>query len=266
MAEEARRHDVAAIAAVGTAGLRIGSQQRGVRRRRPGAVRVVVEIISGEEEARLAYLATVAGIGRAAGRASCSTPVVGARSSRSDAATRSSERFSVDVGAVRFTERFGLDGAVSEQVLSEALDGHRRRPRPPRRPARSRRARRHGRGGHQPRRGRARPRRVRPGRRAGHGARPGRDRPADRALPHPRRRRAPHASSASSPSAPTSSWPVPASCGRCSTSSARTRSRSATAVCGTACSSDRFGQRGLNAASAPGRHGSAGRGSVQRSS
>jgi exopolyphosphatase/guanosine-5'-triphosphate,3'-diphosphate pyrophosphatase len=31
------------------------------------------------------------------------------------------ERFSVDVGAVRFTERFGLDGAVSEETLREAL-------------------------------------------------------------------------------------------------------------------------------------------------
>ena len=32
------------------------------------------------------------------------------------------ERFSVDVGAVRFTERFGLDGAVSEDTLREAVD------------------------------------------------------------------------------------------------------------------------------------------------
>ena len=32
------------------------------------------------------------------------------------------ERFSVNVGAVRFTERFGLDGAVSEDVLAAALD------------------------------------------------------------------------------------------------------------------------------------------------
>ena len=31
------------------------------------------------------------------------------------------ERFSVDVGAVRFTERFGLDGVVSEETLREAL-------------------------------------------------------------------------------------------------------------------------------------------------
>jgi exopolyphosphatase / guanosine-5'-triphosphate,3'-diphosphate pyrophosphatase len=32
------------------------------------------------------------------------------------------ERFSLDVGAVRFTERFGLDGVVSETTLASALD------------------------------------------------------------------------------------------------------------------------------------------------
>ena len=31
------------------------------------------------------------------------------------------QRFSVDVGAVRFTERYGLDGVVSADVLSAAL-------------------------------------------------------------------------------------------------------------------------------------------------
>ena len=31
------------------------------------------------------------------------------------------ERFSVNVGAVRLTERFGLDGVVSDDVLAEAL-------------------------------------------------------------------------------------------------------------------------------------------------
>jgi exopolyphosphatase/guanosine-5'-triphosphate,3'-diphosphate pyrophosphatase len=31
------------------------------------------------------------------------------------------ERFSVDVGAVRYTERYGLDGVVSKDVLREAM-------------------------------------------------------------------------------------------------------------------------------------------------
>src|SRR5262249_59501982 len=32
------------------------------------------------------------------------------------------ERFSVNVGAARFTEHYGLDGAVSEETLSAALE------------------------------------------------------------------------------------------------------------------------------------------------
>ena len=39
------------------------------------------------------------------------------------------ERFSVDVGAVRYTEKYGLGDAVSEDVLAEALDADRCRPR-----------------------------------------------------------------------------------------------------------------------------------------
>jgi len=36
-------------------------------------------------------------------------------------AGRVEERFSVDVGAARYTERFGLDGVVSDDALAEAL-------------------------------------------------------------------------------------------------------------------------------------------------
>ena len=35
---------------------------------------------------------------------------------------RVDERFSVNVGAVRVTERFGLDGVVDEATLASALD------------------------------------------------------------------------------------------------------------------------------------------------
>ena len=121
MVEEAKRHGVRAIAAVGTAGLRIasnGSDVVGAIQARTG---VHVEVISGEEEGRLAYVAARAGLGLSKG-----TLVVfdtGGGSSQftfgHDATV--DERFSVDVGAVRYTERYRLDRAVSPDLLREAI-------------------------------------------------------------------------------------------------------------------------------------------------
>ena len=109
------------IAAVGTAGLRIAPNSAELIdavRERCG---VEIEVISGEEESRLAYLAAESGPRRRAGRSSSSTRAAAARSSPSATAGRVEERFSVNVGAVRLTERFGLDDAVSEETLAEAL-------------------------------------------------------------------------------------------------------------------------------------------------
>jgi exopolyphosphatase/guanosine-5'-triphosphate,3'-diphosphate pyrophosphatase len=78
-------------------------------------------VISGEEESRLAYLAAKAGLG--SNKGSLVVFDTGGGSSQftfgHDAVV--DERFSVDVGAVRYTERFGLDRAVSPEVLREAM-------------------------------------------------------------------------------------------------------------------------------------------------
>jgi exopolyphosphatase/guanosine-5'-triphosphate,3'-diphosphate pyrophosphatase len=116
MAAEARRSGVEAIAAVGTAGLRIAanaSEFIDAVRARCG---VEVEVISGEEESRLAYLATIAGLGSPAG-----TPVVFDTGGGSSQFTfGDGERFSVNVGAAKYTERFGLDGAVTPETVAAA--------------------------------------------------------------------------------------------------------------------------------------------------
>ena len=121
MVDEAKRHGVRAIAAVGTAGLRIasnGDQVIGAIRARTG---VAIEVISGDEEGRLAYVAAKAGLGL--NRGSLVVFDTGGGSSQFTFGHDSvvDERFSVDVGAVRYTERFGLDRAVSAEVLREAM-------------------------------------------------------------------------------------------------------------------------------------------------
>jgi exopolyphosphatase/guanosine-5'-triphosphate,3'-diphosphate pyrophosphatase len=82
---------------------------------------VLVEVISGEEEARLAYLAT-----RAALRVEQRSLVVvdtggGSTQFTFGRGSELAERFSVDVGAVRYTERFRLEDAVSSDTLRELL-------------------------------------------------------------------------------------------------------------------------------------------------
>jgi exopolyphosphatase / guanosine-5'-triphosphate,3'-diphosphate pyrophosphatase len=63
MVEEARRHRVRATAAVGTAGLRIARNREEVIAAIRDRTGTTVEVISGEEEGRLAYLAVQAGLG-----------------------------------------------------------------------------------------------------------------------------------------------------------------------------------------------------------
>jgi exopolyphosphatase/guanosine-5'-triphosphate,3'-diphosphate pyrophosphatase len=121
MVDEAKRHGVRAIAAVGTAGLRVaanGNEVVDAIRRRAGAQ---IQVISGEEEGRLAYLAAKTGLGLSKG--SLVVFDTGGGSSQFTFGHDASvdERFSVEVGAVKYTERFRLDGAVSPEVLEEAM-------------------------------------------------------------------------------------------------------------------------------------------------
>ena len=136
MVDEARRDGVVEIAAVGTAGLRLAANSDALIdavRERTG---VEVEVISGEEEARLAYLAATSGLGVALGSLVVFDTGGGSSQFTFGHDERVDERFSVNVGAVRFTERFGLDGVVDDETLSAARAAIARRPRAARRPAR----------------------------------------------------------------------------------------------------------------------------------
>ena len=121
MADEARRQGAEAIAAVGTAGLRIASNSQEfiqLVRERCG---VEIEVISGDDEARLAYRAATAGLGPSHGSRAVFDTGGGSSQFTFGEGDRIDEQFSVDVGAARFTERFGLDEAVSKEALSAAL-------------------------------------------------------------------------------------------------------------------------------------------------
>ncbi|MCZ7533783.1 MAG: Ppx/GppA family phosphatase [Acidimicrobiia bacterium] len=121
MVAEAKEHGALAIAAVGTAGLRLATNRDSVVETIRARSGVTVEIISGEEESRLAYLAVVAGIDTGEGSAVVFDTGGGSSQFTFGTGSHVEDRFSVPVGAVRYTEQFGLDGSVSPDVLAEAM-------------------------------------------------------------------------------------------------------------------------------------------------
>jgi len=121
MVGEAKRNGALAIAAVGTAGLRIARNSASVIAAIRTRTSIPIEVISGEEEGRLAYLAVKAGLGVPEGALVVFDTGGGSSQFTFGHGTRVDERFSVDVGAVRYTERFRLDNVVSSGALSDAL-------------------------------------------------------------------------------------------------------------------------------------------------
>jgi len=120
MVEEARRDGAAEIAAVATAGMRLANNSAELVEAVRERCGVGIEVISGEEEARLAYVAATSELD--VGRESLVVFDTGGGSTEFTfgRAGRVEERFSVDVGAAQYTERFGLDGVVSHDGVSQA--------------------------------------------------------------------------------------------------------------------------------------------------
>ena len=121
MVEEAQQHDVQAIAAVGTAGLRIASNGADVVAAIAARTGVRIEVISGEDEGRLAYLGARSGLGAFEGSLVVFDTGGGSSQFTFGSGSRVDERFSVEVGAVKYTERFHLDQVVSPETLLDAI-------------------------------------------------------------------------------------------------------------------------------------------------
>ena len=121
MVEEARRHGVRATAAAGTAGLRIARNRDDVLAAIRARTGLTVEVIEGEEEGRLAYLAVRAALGVTEGSMAVFDTGGGSSQFTFGHGPEVDEHFSVNVGAVRYTERFGLADAVAPEALDDAL-------------------------------------------------------------------------------------------------------------------------------------------------
>jgi exopolyphosphatase / guanosine-5'-triphosphate,3'-diphosphate pyrophosphatase len=121
MIGEAKRNAVRAIVAVGTAGLRIARNSAAVLDAIRARAGISIQVIPGEEEGRLAYLAVKAGLRMPEGRLVVFDTGGGSTQFTFGQGARVDERFSVDVGAVRYTERFGLAAVVTPDRLRGAL-------------------------------------------------------------------------------------------------------------------------------------------------
>ena len=122
MVDEARVNGAEAIVAVGTAGVRAAANRTDLVEAVKARCGIRLEAISGEEEARLAFLAATAGIERVDGSLAVFETGGGSTQFTFGYGDRVEEQFSVPVGAVGYTERFGLDGVVDDVVLAAALD------------------------------------------------------------------------------------------------------------------------------------------------
>jgi exopolyphosphatase / guanosine-5'-triphosphate,3'-diphosphate pyrophosphatase len=121
MSAEAAGLNVDGVTIVGTMGLRTADNTQAFQdmvKKRSG---LTIEVISGGEECRIAYLAA-----RSAASVGDGTLVVFDTGGGSSQFTfgngnRFDRQFSVNVGAVRYTEQFHLDQAVATDVLKQAL-------------------------------------------------------------------------------------------------------------------------------------------------
>ena len=122
MAEEARQHKVAAIAAVGTAGLRIAPNSADLVEAVQSRSGVLLEVISGEQEGP-SRVPRRDGGDRSGARVSSRVRHGRGqtRSSRSGPGRRSRNASASMWAPSRYTERYRLDGVVSEEVLAQAL-------------------------------------------------------------------------------------------------------------------------------------------------
>jgi exopolyphosphatase/guanosine-5'-triphosphate,3'-diphosphate pyrophosphatase len=120
MADEARNAS-AGTSVVGTAGLRSAANSADFVAALVARTGLEIEIISGDEEGRLAYVAAVSLLPPASGVRLVFDSGGGSTQFTFGRGDAVEERFSIDVGAARIADRYGLTGTVSKDRLAECL-------------------------------------------------------------------------------------------------------------------------------------------------
>ncbi len=121
MAEKARELGVSDIVAVGTMCLRTAKNAQEFVTRVKDACNVTVEVIPGEEEARLAYLAVKSGIGLQEGRLVIFDTGGGSSEFIFGKGDQIEKRFSLNVGAVRYTENILCSDPVTQEEVDHTV-------------------------------------------------------------------------------------------------------------------------------------------------
>jgi exopolyphosphatase / guanosine-5'-triphosphate,3'-diphosphate pyrophosphatase len=122
MVDEARSHGVDGVVAAGTAWMRAADNADELVAAVQGRSGLRIEMIDGEEEARLSYLAAIAALGPVEGSLVVFETGGGSTQFTFGHGDRIDDRFSVEVGAVRVTEHLGLADAVDEGRIAAVLD------------------------------------------------------------------------------------------------------------------------------------------------
>jgi exopolyphosphatase/guanosine-5'-triphosphate,3'-diphosphate pyrophosphatase len=121
LVEDARRDGPITVVAVGTAGLRQAPNRDAFLDELLTRSDVAAEVISGSEEARLAYVAAVSTLRPTGDRLLVFDSGGGSTQFTFGSRDQIEDQFSIDVGAVRITERFGLAQAVPRDTVRDAL-------------------------------------------------------------------------------------------------------------------------------------------------
>ena len=122
MVDEARTLGARAIVGVATAGVRMAANSSEVVKRIHERTGLDLTTISGDDESRLAYLAAVGSLPSMDGSRAVFDTGGGSTQLTFGNGAAVEERWSVNVGAVRFTEAFGLAAVVADARLQEASD------------------------------------------------------------------------------------------------------------------------------------------------